>query len=210
MPEGGASYIQEAQFSLQPVDFSMDDFEREAGLLLEPEPEESSLNRSRDSAKSIESLNTLLMRMPDISIPSPVHNPLPLQCLAANALPMELRREIDGLIAECSLFCEDQNQAHTQVAASSVNTSDSDATVTDVDGSRATGDAEEVDCASAEQVSAELHDSLQEPTGACMPEECMCYPDAFKYLIYLIHLHLHASNTGNNYLIVIFIVCVRR
>lgn len=168
MPEGGTSSIQEAQFSLQPVDFSMDDFEREAGLLLEPEPEESSLNRSRDSAKSIESLNTLLMRMPDISIPSPVHNPLPLQCLAANALPMELRREIDGLIAECSLFCENQDQAHAQVAASSVNTSDSDATVTDVDGSRATVDAEEVDSASAEQVSAELHDSLQEPTGACM------------------------------------------
>ena len=130
----------------------MDDFEREAGLLLEP-AEEWSLNRSRDSAKSIESLNTLLMSMPEISIPSPVRNPLPLQCLAASALPAELRREIDGLIAECALFCEDQDQAPAQEAASSAHTPDSDATVTDLDGSRTTGDAEEVDCASAEQVS---------------------------------------------------------
>lgn len=152
MPEGTVSSMQEGQLSLQPVDFSMDDFEREAGLLLEP-AEEWSLNRSRDSAKSIESLNTLLMSMPEISIPSPVRNPLPLQCLAASALPAELRREIDGLIAECALFCEDQDQAPAQEAASSAHTPDSDATVTDLDGSRTTGDAEEVDCASAEQVS---------------------------------------------------------
>ena len=150
MPEGTVSSMQEGQFSLQPVDFSMDDFEREAGLL---EAEESSLNRSRDSAKSIESLNTLLMSMPEISIPSPVRNPLPLQCLAASALPAELRREIDGLIAEYALFCEDQGQTHTQEAASSANTPDSDATVTDLDGARATGDAEVADCASAKQVS---------------------------------------------------------
>ena len=152
MPEGRVSPMQEGQFSLQPVDFSMDDFEREAGLL-EVEAEELSLNRSRDSAKSIESLNTLLMSMPEISIPSPVRNPLPLQCLAASALPAELRREIDGLIAEYALFYEDRDQTHTQEAASSANTPDSDATVTDLDGARATGDAEEADCASAEQVS---------------------------------------------------------
>ena len=178
MPEGSASSMQNPQFSLQPVDFSMDDFEREAGLLLEPdhELEESSLNRSRDSAKSIESLNTLLMRMPEISIPSPVRNPLPLQCLAASALPMELRREIDGLIAECALSCEQQDQARVQVAAaSSVNIPDSDATVlTDLDGSRATRDAEEEGYASAELVSICILTVL----GACMS---MCYTYACRY-----------------------------
>ena len=154
MPEGRVSSVQEGQ-----LDFSMDDFEREAGLL---EAEESILNKSRDSAKSIESLNTLLMSMPEISIPSPVRNPLPLQCLAASALPAGLRREIDGLIAEYALFYEDQDQTHAQEAASSANTPDSDATVTDLDDGRATGDAVEVDCASAEQVSITVHEPLHE------------------------------------------------
>ena len=161
MPEGRVSSMQEGQpSSLQPVDFSMDDFEREAGLL-EPDEPESTLNRSRDSAKSVESLNTLLMSMPEISIPSPLHNPLPLQCLAASALPMELRREIDGLIAEYALFYEDQDhpelqQARGQEPALLATTPSSDATVTDV--TRATmGNAEEADYASAEQVRAPVH-----------------------------------------------------
>ena len=68
---------------------------------------------------------------------------------------MELRREIDGLIAECALSCEQQDQARAQVAAaSSVNIPDSDAIVlTDLDGSRATRDAEGEGYASAELVS---------------------------------------------------------
>lgn len=39
---------------------------------------------------------------PDIIIPPPVFSPLPLQCLAAEALPDRLKREIEGVIAECS------------------------------------------------------------------------------------------------------------
>ena len=150
MPEGRASFIQDRS-TLQPMDLPMDEFEADpceaAGLL------ESSLNRSRDLAKSIESLNTLLMSMPEISIPNLVHNPLPLQCLAASALPVELRREIDGLIAEYALFCEDyQQQGSCKEPASTAATPVSDATVTDV--TRATEDVEEVDFATAEQVSA--------------------------------------------------------
>lgn len=102
MPESRESVSQESRLSQESMDLPMDyndDFDvdpenAEDGLV------ESSLNRSRDSAKSIESLNTLLMRMPEIHIPTLVHNPLPLQCLAASALPPELRREIDGVIAE--------------------------------------------------------------------------------------------------------------
>ena len=37
--------------------------------------------------------------IPDIFIPLPLFNPLPLQCLAANALPDELKSEIDSVIA---------------------------------------------------------------------------------------------------------------
>ena len=185
MPEGRVSSIQEEGqlSSLQPVDFSMDDFEREAGLL-ELDEQESTLNRSRDSAKSIESLNTLLMRMPEISIPSPLHNPLPLQCLAASALPKELRREIDGLIAECALFYEDQEhpelqqQVDEQEPASSASTPANDATVTDA--SRATtGDVEEVDYASAEQV------------------RTPCNPRVIRESAMHVHVHVRASLASN-------------
>lgn len=53
-------------------------------------------------AMSVESLNTLLTRLPEISIPLTLYNPLPLQCLAANALPDTVRNEIDGVIAQYS------------------------------------------------------------------------------------------------------------
>lgn len=112
MPESRESLTQENRLSLESMDLPSDDY-----LHCEPEyPEdfgESRLNMSRDSAKSIESLNTLLMSMPEISIPPPVHNPLPLQCLAASALPAELKREIDVVIAEYALSagCEPESDA---------------------------------------------------------------------------------------------------
>lgn len=152
MPDGRSSFTQECRTcSFQPVDFSMEDSdsEREASLNVG-----SNLNRSRDSSKSIESLNTLLMSMPEISIPSPLHNPLPLQCLAANALPVELRREIDGLINEYSAPLSEDHQ--TLAAQESAITSSPTAPANDTaitDATRATGRVEEVDCSLAEQVS---------------------------------------------------------
>ena len=133
-------------------DFDVDPETAEEGLV------ESSLNRSRDSAKSIESLNTLLMRMPEIYIPTLVHNPLPLQCLAASALPPELRREIDGVIAEY-VSSEDlldvcpakEEVQHQQQPAASANSMLERATAAAGDnGAKET--VEEVD--SAQQVSA--------------------------------------------------------
>lgn len=53
-------------------------------------------------AKSVESLNSLLSRLPDIVIPETLHNPLPLQCLAFNALPEIVREDIDGVLSEFS------------------------------------------------------------------------------------------------------------
>lgn len=35
--------------------------------------------------------------LPDIVIPLPLHNPLPLQCLAAAALPDQVKQEIDTI-----------------------------------------------------------------------------------------------------------------
>jgi len=55
------------------------------------------------SSKSLDSLNTLLDKLPDIVIPEPVHNPLPLQCLAAGSLPESVRSEIDTVLSEFSV-----------------------------------------------------------------------------------------------------------
>jgi len=54
------------------------------------------------SAKSVESLTSLLRRLPDVVIPEPLYNPLPLQCLAANALPDLVRQEIDSVLNQYS------------------------------------------------------------------------------------------------------------
>lgn len=48
--------------------------------------------------KSTESLNSLLRSLPDVVIPETLYNPLPLQCLAASALPEAIREEIDGVL----------------------------------------------------------------------------------------------------------------
>lgn len=39
------------------------------------------------------------LELPDIVIPPPLYNPLPLQCLAAEALPVELKEEINRITA---------------------------------------------------------------------------------------------------------------
>lgn len=50
------------------------------------------------STKSTESLNTLLSSLPEVIIPETLYNPLPLQCLAAGALPEAVREEIDQVL----------------------------------------------------------------------------------------------------------------
>ena len=50
------------------------------------------------STKSTESLNSLLKSLPEVVIPETLHNPLPLQCLAASALPEAVREEIDRVL----------------------------------------------------------------------------------------------------------------
>ena len=145
MPESILYSTQENGISLEAMDISMDD--REAADPASEGIVESRLNMSRDSAKSVESLNTLLMSMPEISIPPPVHNPLPLQCLAASALPVELKREIDVVIAECALSAlssdEDQEQVQRERPASLLS----------ADIACASGILEDMKFASTEQVS---------------------------------------------------------
>lgn len=58
---------------------------------------------SRELAKSVESLTSLLSSLPDIVIPETLHNPLPLQCLAASALPESISEEIDQVLKEFSV-----------------------------------------------------------------------------------------------------------
>ena len=55
------------------------------------------------SSKSLDSLNTLLDKFPDIVIPEPVYNLLPLQCFAASCLPGSVRYEIDTVLREFSV-----------------------------------------------------------------------------------------------------------
>ena len=106
MPESSTSPTQENRLSQQSMDMPMerhdDDLSSSDNVLCLDSP--GHMNTSLNSAKSVESLNTLLMSMPEISIPSPVYNPLPLQCLAVSALPAQLREEIDGVIAEYALM----------------------------------------------------------------------------------------------------------
>ena len=83
-----------------PEDYREDDFEEC----------DHSLNLSRNSAASVESLNTLLMSLPEISIPPPIYNPLPLQCLAASALPDAIKRDIEEVIAEVAQSPEIENE----------------------------------------------------------------------------------------------------
>ena len=124
----------------------------------------SSLNRSRDSAKSIESLNTLLMSLPEISIPALEHSPLPLQCLAASALPPELRSEIDGVIARyASCLSASNSEEHLDtICAEQVQLQQEPSVELMADNATLVGNSEPKDaagevvepCAPAQQVSA--------------------------------------------------------
>lgn len=56
------------------------------------------LNNQLKSTMSTESLSSLLMSLPEVVIPETVYNPLPLQCLAAGALPEAVREDIDRVL----------------------------------------------------------------------------------------------------------------
>lgn len=58
-----------------------------------------SLVKNDTLGRSTTSLDTI----PDIVIPLPLYNPLPLQCLAANALPEEVKMEIEEVVSQCCL-----------------------------------------------------------------------------------------------------------
>ena len=60
-------------------------------------PEESSFELEKGSAMEL-SID-ILAALPEISIPSLLVDPLPLQCLAANALPDRVKREIESVTA---------------------------------------------------------------------------------------------------------------
>ena len=66
-------------------------------------PEENCCEMYR-STESLDSLDLL----PDIVIPPLLRDPLPLQCLAASALPKQLREELDSIVEQYSgVDCED-------------------------------------------------------------------------------------------------------
>jgi len=66
--------------------------------------------------------------IPEITIPPPLFNPLPLQCLAANALPDEVKSEIESVI---TLYSAD--------SAGSTGSACDDAFVTSTDASAEVG-----------------------------------------------------------------------
>ena len=96
MPEGTHYYLRSTSY-FTAMDLPFDSFDTIAEESFSLEPLDKSAR-----AMSVESLNTLLARLPEISIPPTLHNPLPLQCLAASALPDNVRNEIDGVIAQYS------------------------------------------------------------------------------------------------------------
>ena len=68
-------------------------------------PEEQIHKRHSSYAQAMESPIYLSILedpfLPEICIPPPLISPLPLQCLAADALPETVKREIEYVIAEC-------------------------------------------------------------------------------------------------------------
>lgn len=67
--------------------------------------------------KSTESLSSLLKRLPEVVIPEPLYNPLPLQCLAASALPETVREEIDRVLEHYSAMSSSNSTSHLQSSA---------------------------------------------------------------------------------------------
>ena len=89
MPEGHFVVNDSLVMSESPLDLEDDCFLPSRAAALET---------SKGKLAKAESISSL-PDIPDIFIPLPLFNPLPLQCLAANALPDELKSEIDGVIA---------------------------------------------------------------------------------------------------------------
>ena len=87
-----------------------------------PGDRDSYYNCQLRATKSTESLNTLLSRLPDVVIPDPVFNPLPLQCLAASALPESVQQEIDRVLERYSLVdLESSNKSAAAAAGAGVH-----------------------------------------------------------------------------------------
>lgn len=126
MPESVASSTQENRLSQQSMDMPMERQDDDLSCstdthdVLCPESPGHCHNASLNSAKSVESLNTLLMSMPEISIPALVYNPLPLQCLAVSALPDQLRREIDDVIAAYAVMSNASTECCSVLDESSI------------------------------------------------------------------------------------------
>ena len=113
MPEGNMAvinpYFSPAQSPFHLQQRSLDDYSNlgaGADALDRDQPVNDDDFAGLSASKSVESLDTLLSYLPDIVIPEPLYNPLPLQCLAANALPEAVRIEIervrDQVLWECS------------------------------------------------------------------------------------------------------------
>ncbi len=93
-------YIAQVQSSTTSLRYYTTSDDEEPAYHLDNSDDRDELVSSRNSTRSLDSLDTLLMTLPDIVIPDPIRNPLPLQCLAAGALPECLRQEIDVVLKE--------------------------------------------------------------------------------------------------------------
>lgn len=99
--------------------------ETACGLLHSP----SKIKTTREEhAGSAESLTSLLAQLPDIVIPELIQNPLPLQCLAASALPETIREEIDRVLAEYSVMASSPRHLLSPNAASANSSGSSSST----------------------------------------------------------------------------------
>lgn len=126
----------------------------------------SQQQRRLSRAKSAESLTSLLTGLPDIVIPETLHNPLPLQCLAAASLPETVREEIDKVLDQYSVMATSPRSLETSTSGTSTAMSSSNAAFSD-SATRSSGD---VELSRGNQVASSEEEAVVESSGGSSKE----------------------------------------
>ena len=85
-------------------------------------PEEAPISATDTSTMDNAVLDISISDLPEVSIPPPLSSPLPLQCLAANALPDQTKKEIESVIAEFNTSNSATDSSRREVCMATFNT----------------------------------------------------------------------------------------